>query len=190
MSDATPDPEPRSAWARFVEWAGRLLLILALLVGSVLLAEIPAVHDLAARIDRAGARYPWLIAIPIALMAVGALLMLIPPFLPGRREAAPPSDEALDAAAVPMEYAEVRGHWSAAVEMEAGPEQVREAWRRRSWRYSPRWRAFLLMLLGAVLLATGITALFVLIGPAFLKLLIVALFAYTAVRILREFTAG
>ncbi len=64
---------------------------------------------------------------------------------------------------------------------------VREAWRRRSWRYSRRWRAFLLMLLGALLLATGITLLFVLIGPAFLKLLVVGLFASVAVRVLWEF---
>jgi hypothetical protein len=188
-NDAEPPPEPnRSRWQRFKGWAGGLALVLGLVTAAIVIAELGPVQALAARIDAALELNPWLIGIPIGLMVAGGALMLGAQFLPAPGQQTPPSDEALDAAAAPMEYAEERGRWSRAIEMEATTGQVREAWRRRSWRYSRRWRVLFVMLIGAALLGAGIAVLFILIGPPWVKVLIAGLAAYVAVRILWEFT--
>lgn len=190
MADDSRSPEPqRTRWQRFRSWAGGLALIFGAVIAAFVIAEIGPVSDLCAQIDALRATHPGLIAFPIALMAGGGILMLGAQFLPVPRRQTPPSDEALDAAAAPMEYAEERGRWSRSMGMEASTEQVREAWRRRSWRASRRWRIFFLMLLGAVLVGAGICGLFVLIGPPFAKVLIAGLAAYVGVRILWEFSA-
>ena len=188
MPDDALSPEtPRSRWQRFKNWAASLAFVLGLMIAAFAIAEIGPVRDLCARIDSAQEMDPWLIGIPIGLMVVGIILMLGAQFLPGPRQERPPADEALDAAAVPLEYTEERGRWSRSMEMEASTGQVREAWRRRSWRYSRRWRTFFLMMLGGVLVASGITGLFILIGPPFIKVLVAGLAGYAAVRILWEF---
>jgi len=188
MPDDTLSPEtPRSRWQRFKSWAASLAFVLGLMIAAFAIAEIGPVRDLCARIDSAQEMDPWLIGIPIGLMVVGIILMLGAQFLPGPRQETPPADEALDAAAVPLEYTEARGRWSRSMEMEASTGQVREAWRRRSWRYSRRWRTFFHMMLGGVLVASGITGLFILIGPPFIKVLVAGLAGYAAVRILWEF---
>jgi hypothetical protein len=113
--------------------------------------------------------------------------MLGAQFLPPPRQQTTPTNESLDGAAAPMEYSEERERWSRSMEMEASTEQLREAWRRRSWRYSRRWRVFFLMLIGAALLGAGIATLFILIGPPWIKVLAAGLFIYVAVRIIWEF---
>jgi hypothetical protein len=183
------EPSP-SRWQRFKGWAGGLALLFGLVFAAILIAELDPVQALAVRIDAAQELHPGLIAIPIALMVVGGILMLGAQFLPPPRRQTPTTNEALDGAAAPMAYAEERGRWSRSIEMEASTEQVREAWRRRSWRYSRKWRVFLLMLLGAALLGTGVAALFIFIGPPWIKVLAAGLFAYLAVRILWEFARG
>lgn len=188
MPDDTRSPEtPRSRWQRFKSWAASLAFVLGLMIAAFLIAEFGPVKDLCERIDSAQEMYPWLIGIPIGLMVVGGILMLGAQFLPGPRQQTPPADEALDGAAVPMEYAEARGRWSRSMAMEATTEQVREAWRRRSWRYSRSWRVFFLMMLGAILVAAGGTGLLVLIGTPFIRVLVAGLAGYAAVRILWEF---
>jgi hypothetical protein len=191
MADDTQSPEaPRTRWQRFRGWAGGLALVFGLVIAAFVIAEIGPVGALCARIDAALALYPWLICIPIAWMVGGGILMLGAQFVSEPGQQTPPTGAALDGAAAPMEYAEERGRWFRSFEMEASTDQVREAWRRRSWRYSRRWRVLFLMLLGAVLLAAGITGLFILIGPPFIKVLVAGLAAYAAVRILWEFTRG
>jgi hypothetical protein len=190
MEDDSRSPEPSlSRVQRFKSWAGSLALIIGLVIAALVIAELAPVQDLCARIDAALEMDPWLIAIPIALMVAGAILMLGAQLLPAPRGETSPSDQALDAAAAPMEFSEERGRRSRSMSMEATTGQVREAWRRRSWRYSRRWRIFFLMLLGAVLVGAGICGLFVLIGPPFAKVLIAGLALYVAVRILWEFSA-
>jgi hypothetical protein len=188
MAKSTQPPEtPRSRWQRFKGWAGNLALLLALLILAILVAEIGAVQVLAGRIDAAFEIHPWLIAIPIGLMVAGGVMMLGAQFLPAPKQPAVPTDEALDGASVPIDAREERGRWSRSMEMEASTEQLREAWRRRSWRHSRRWRVFFLMLIGAILLGVGVAALFILIGPPWIKVLAVGLAGYVAVRILWEF---
>jgi hypothetical protein len=179
-----------SRWQRFKSWAGGLALIFGVVLLSMLLAELGPVSDLCALIDRAQETNPWLIGVPIGLMVVGGALMLGAQLLPGPRLPSPPPDEALDGAAVPMQYGEERRRWYRSMAMEATTGQVREAWRRRSWRFSRRWRVFFLMMLGGVLVGAGITALFVLIGPPWVKVLVAGLFAFVAVRIVWEFAVG
>jgi ferric-dicitrate binding protein FerR (iron transport regulator) len=186
-NDSQSPEAPRTLGQRFRNWAVSLAILFGLVIAAFVLAEVRPVSDLSAQIDTAQAAHPWLIGIPIALMVAGGAMMLGTPFLPAPRQQAPPTDAALDAAAVPMAYGEERGRLSRSVEMEATTGQVREAWRRRSWRYSRRWRTFFLMMLGSVLLAAGIAGLFILIGPPFVKVLVVGLASYFAVRILWEF---
>jgi hypothetical protein len=76
------------------------------------------------------------------------------------------------------------------MEMEATTGDLRQAWRRRSWRYSRKWRILFLMLLGGAILAVGMASLFILIGPAYIKVLAAGLAAYVALRILWEFSMG
>jgi uncharacterized BrkB/YihY/UPF0761 family membrane protein len=188
MANGTQSPESsRSRWRRFKGWAGNLALLLGLVVAAILVAELGAVRALTGQIDAGLESYPWLIAIPIGLMVVGGVLMLGAQFLPAPRQQTPPTNEALDGASVSMNYREGRGRWSRSMEMEASTEQLREAWRRRSWRYSPRWRTFFLMMLGAVLLSAGLTGLFILIGPPFVKVLVAGLAFYAVERLVWEF---
>jgi hypothetical protein len=188
MAHNTQSPESSgSRWQRFKDWAGSLALLLGLAVAAFLVAEIGAVRALAGQIDAGLESYPWLIAIPIGLMVVGGVAMLGAQFLPAPGQQTPPTNEALDGASVSMDYREERGHWSRSLEMEASTEQLREAWRQRSWRYSSRWRTFFVMMLGAVLLGAGLTALFILIGPPFVKVLVAGLAFYAVVRLVWEF---
>jgi hypothetical protein len=188
--DTPPTDTPASRWQRLRSWAGSLALTLGLVIAALLIAELNAVQELSAWIDAAQQMHPWLIAIPIGLIVAGGALMIGAQFLPAPGRQNPPSDEALDAAAVPIEYGERSDHWSRTMQMEASTGQVREAWRRRSWRYSRRWRVFFAMMMGGVLLAVGFGALFILIGPPFIKVLAAGLAAYVAVRILWEFTVS
>jgi hypothetical protein len=167
MANGTQSPESsRSRWRRFKGWAGNLALLLGLVVAAILVAELGAVRALTGQIDAGLESYPWLIAIPIGLMVVGGVLMLGAQFLPAPRQQTPPTNEALDGASVSMNYREGRG---------------------RSWRYIPRWRTFFLMMLGAVLLSAGLTGLFILIGPPFVKVLVAGLAFYAVERLLWEF---
>ena len=188
MANDTQSPESsRSRWQRFKGWAGNLALLLGLVVAAILVAELGAVRALAGQIEAGLESYPWLISIPIGLMVVGGVLMLGAQFLPAPGQQTPPTNEALDSASTSMDYREGRGRWSRSMEMEVSTEQLREAWRRRSWRYSQRWRTFFLMMLGAVLLGAGLTGLFILIGPPFVKVLVAGLAGYVAARVLWEF---
>ena len=188
MADNAESPEPsRSRWQRFKGWAVGLALVFGLVIAAMVIAELGLVQALAAQIDAALDLHPWLIAIPIGLMVAGGVLMLGASLLPAPRQQTPPSNEALDGEAVPMEYAEERGRWSRSMEMEASTQQLREAWRRRSWRYSRRWRVFFLMLIGAVLVGAGVAALFIFLGPTWVKVLSVGLAGYVVVRVLWEF---
>jgi hypothetical protein len=180
----SPEPSP-SRRQRFKSWVGSLALITGLVIAAVVIAELGPVQELCARIDAAQALHPWLIAIPIGLMVAGGILMLGAQLLPAPRQQTP-GNEALDAAAAPMEYGEEHGRWSRSLQMEATTGQLREAWRRRSWRYSRKWRIFFLMLIGATLVSVGLALLFILIGPAWIKVLAAGSAACAAVWILWE----
>jgi hypothetical protein len=75
-----------------------------------------------------------------------------------------------------------------AVDGDGGHHIRREAW--RGARGATAGGGLFPMLQGAVLLATGVVLLFILIGPPYLKVLMAGLFAYYAVRILWEFARG
>jgi uncharacterized BrkB/YihY/UPF0761 family membrane protein len=188
MANGPQSPEfSRSRLQRFKGWAGNLALLLGLVIAAILVAELGAVQALAGRIDAGHEVHPWLIAIPIGLVVLGGALMLGAQFLPTPTQPTVPTDEALDGASVPLDYREKSERWSRSMEMEASTEQLREAWRRRSWRYSRRWRVFFVMLIGAILVGAGLTGLFILIGPPFIKLLIAGLAFCAVVRLVWEF---
>ncbi len=107
--------------------------------------------------------------------------------MPAPRRSTSPSDETPDGAGVPIDAREERARWSRSFEAEASADQVKEAWRRRAWRYDRTWRIFFAMLFGALLLILGLFGIFVVIGPLFVKLLMAGVLAYFAVRIGWEF---
>jgi hypothetical protein len=60
--------------------------------------------------------------------------------------------------------------------------EAKEAWRRRAWRTSPRWRSNFVVALGVMLLTIGLFGTFIVIGPNGIKLLCAAALVYAAVR--------
>jgi hypothetical protein len=183
-----PEPSP-SRGKRFKGWVGSLALLVGGVIAALVVAELGPVQGLCARIDAAQALHPGLIALPIVLMVAGGILMLGAQFLPAPRQPAASSYEALDAA-VPMEVSEERERWSRSMKMEVSLEELREAWRRRSWRTSRNWRILFLMLIGAVLLSAGLALLFILIGPPWIKVLAAGLAAGVVVWILWAFAVS
>ena len=60
--------------------------------------------------------------------------------------------------------------------------EVKAAWRQRAWRASSRWRGFFVIGGGAMLMGLGLFAVFFVIGPPFVKLLVGAAVVYATVR--------
>lgn len=60
-----------------------------------------------------------------------------------------------------------------------------DAWRQRLWRTSPRWRRIFTMGAGAMLMLVGGSGTVFVTAPAGLKVLVLAVGAYIAVRMVR-----
>jgi hypothetical protein len=60
--------------------------------------------------------------------------------------------------------------------------EAKDAWRRRAWRTSPRWRSNFVVMLGVTLLALGLFGTFIVIGPNGVRLLCAVALVYAAVR--------
>ena len=176
---------------RFVAKLKTLAFDIAFLAGIVALAilcdEIKPLRDLDAYLSRPGPVQRGIMGAGIGLAVVGGLLMLGAQFLPAPRRSSPPSDAALDGAAVPIDSREERARLSRSFEAEASAAQVKEAWRRRSWRYDRTWRIFFAMLLGALLVTLGLFGIFLVIAPLAVKVLMAGGLVYFAVRIGWEF---
>lgn len=71
--------------------------------------------------------------------------------------------------------------------IEVSFSEVKEAWRAGAWRWSLRWRQVFVMFTGGLLLTFGLFALFLVAGPAWVKLLVGAAMAYAAVMLVRGF---
>ena len=60
--------------------------------------------------------------------------------------------------------------------------EAKDAWRRRAWWTSARWRSNFVVMVGVMLLAVGLFSTFIVIGPNAVKLLCAAALTYAAVR--------
>jgi hypothetical protein len=65
--------------------------------------------------------------------------------------------------------------------------EAKQAWRRRAWRTSVRWRSNFVVMAGAFMLGLGLFGIFLVIGPLAIKLLLGAAVAYAAVRTIAAF---
>jgi len=65
--------------------------------------------------------------------------------------------------------------------------ELKAAWRARAWRYSTRWRRVFLMVTGALTMVFGILGLFVVVGPAWVKVLVGGAVVSTAVMLVQGF---
>lgn len=52
--------------------------------------------------------------------------------------------------------------------------ELKGAWRRGAWHSNPRWLRFFLMMLGAMCVMFGLFGLFIVVGPAWIKLICIA----------------
>jgi hypothetical protein len=62
-------------------------------------------------------------------------------------------------------------------------KEAKAAWREGAWRTSPRWRANFVVMAGVLLFTVGLFGIFVVTGPAGIKLLFAAALLYAGVRI-------
>lgn len=199
----------RSIWVRPAELPGRPLrpsvgtklrnivatvavLIVALIVGE----SIPALKGL----DRLAARHEFaLTAVTVALTALGFLLFMggvLYRIFGGDSDPIPRGEiedlsrnvgiDAPPATARVSAY-RVRGRTAgASFSDQFTLRQAKEAWRRRAWRTSARWRANFIVTAGALLFTVGLFGFFVIGGPAGIKLLFVTAVVYVTMRIATE----
>jgi Protein of unknown function (DUF3592) len=69
-------------------------------------------------------------------------------------------------------------------------KEAKEAWRRRAWRHSLRWRSNFVIMGGAMLLAAGLFSIFVVTGPNGVKFLCAGAIIYGAARTIIAFVRG
>jgi predicted nucleic acid-binding Zn ribbon protein len=163
------------------------LLAVALVALAIFLSVFRPLQDLDASWHQVIDRQGWLLPAAIALTVVGALLLVGAQFLPEPRRRSPPSDAALDGEAVPMAFREERERLERSFEASATVEEVMEAWRRRSWRYSRKWRILFVMMLGALLMTMGLIGVFAVLAPLWFTLLMVGALGHLGFRIGWEF---
>lgn len=193
---ATPSPRPRrSAWVAL----RNLATMLAIVFAALILGEaVPAFKAL----DRVIARHEGpLLALTIGTTFIGfALFMggiLYRIFFGG--------------GGTPMSHADIED-LSGRVRQSPGPavaraygyrfrgrsagssfgdrftvSEAKAAWRRRAWRTSARWRSNFVVMGGVLLFMTGLFGIFMVTGPAGIKLLLGAVLAYVATRTIGAF---
>lgn len=81
----------------------------------------------------------------------------------------------------PIQASAEQGPLERSFAAEASADAVKEAVRRRAWCYDRSWRILLTMLAGGALVFAGLSLLFFLLGPPFLKLLIAGIDGYVLV---------
>jgi hypothetical protein len=206
-ADDEPEPEPEPGPAarppvrarpgplrRAAGWVGTLAVVLAVLA----LGEAsPPLHAL----ERALASHRGaLLAVVIGLSAAGlaclmggAIHMALRGGTPlGHAEVEAMARRRRDAAALPYAYRRstyrIRGRAvGAGAEETVSFAEVKAAWRAGAWRVSARWRRILLMAAGALLMLVGMFGIpFVLGGPG-MKLLVLAVWGYVLVQLVRGF---
>lgn len=69
-----------------------------------------------------------------------------------------------------------------AFEEERSFREVKQAGRSGAWRYDPAWQRFFALAAGGLLLVCGMFSLFIVIGPPFVKLLMVGALLYAVAR--------
>jgi hypothetical protein len=173
-------PSKRAFLKNAILW---VLMTIALVAVATFFTAFRPLNDVDARFHEAIGQLPWLLPSTIALAVVGGLLLIGAQFLPAPRRRSNPSDAALDGAAVPLEWQEERGRFERTFEASATIPEVKEAWRRRSWRFSRQWRIFFVMMLGALLMTAGLVGLAAILAPLWLTVVIVGVLGYFAVRL-------
>jgi hypothetical protein len=177
-------PSNRASLKNAVLW---VIMTIALAAVATFFTVFKPLNDLDARFHEAIGQLHWLLPAMIALAVAGGLLLIGAQFLPTPRRLSNPSDAALDGAAAPMEWQEERGRFVRAFAASATISEVKEAWRRCSWRHNRQWRIFFVMMLGAVLMTAGLVGLAAIIAPLWLTAVIVGVLGYFAIRLGWEF---
>lgn len=183
-------------WPRLVALAGRLgrfAGMLGVFLAAMVLGEaVPALKD----VERLLARHEaGLLTLTIGMAALGfALFMGAVVVRVFSGATAPMAETEVEdlARGVRMEARPVSGRVGryrfrgrsagASFSDEFSFREAKEAWRRRAWRTSPRWRSNFVVMLGVMLLALGLFGTFIVIGPNGIKLLCAGALAYAAVR--------
>jgi hypothetical protein len=165
-------------------------LVAGFLVLSWISERLAWLKELERWTARGGPVQHLLFACAIAIAVLGGILMLGAQFLPGPRTSAPPSDEELDAQMATIEVQETRGRFSRAFSAEFTFVALKEAWRRRAWRYNRNWRVAIIMLIGAALVLLGLCGVVFFIGPPVIKLLCLIFLAFVGVAALWAFAVG
>jgi hypothetical protein len=167
------------------------VVIAVLLVAVVVGESVPALKEL----DRLAARHEfWLTATTVGMTVVGFLLfmggILYRIFVGGANPVTSTEVEDLSRN-VNIDEQPVAGRVSAyrfrgrsagaSFSDEFTLKEAKEAWRRRAWRTSPRWRANFVVTAGALLFVVGLFGFFVVDAPAGIKLVFLAAIGYAAI---------
>ncbi len=65
--------------------------------------------------------------------------------------------------------------------------EIKAAWRARAWRSNARWRRVFVTSAGALLFTFGLFSLFLVVGPAWVKVLVGGAMTYAAVMLVQGF---
>jgi hypothetical protein len=173
---------------RVRSWLGTLLFLLALLVVAVIAEYIAPLRDIDAYLWLHPAAARGLRILTIGTIVLGGVLMV------GTQLVVRVGDERpLGEDEVQQEIQEAAGEersfyrfWGISVGSgfsdEASFHEVKAAWRQGAWLASPRWRRFLLMILGAFMVLYGMLGLFIVIGPPWVKLVAILALFYATLR--------
>jgi hypothetical protein len=176
-------------WTKLRNFAATLVMLLvAVLVGEV----VPPLKSL----DGFAARHEsLLVALTIGIAVIGFMLfmggILYRLFADdggpvGTEDAEPAGSTAFDAEPVVARLSAYRFRGRSAGASASEGFTLREAvdaWRRRAWRTSPRWRANFIVTAGVALFVIGLFGFFAIGAPAGIKLLFIAAIVYALVRL-------
>lgn len=191
---APPAPPARSRSGDTLRLIRNIGIVLAVIA---VVNAITPLKDAGRAVDE---RRGVLLAVTISMAVVGTLLLVAGGVRLVLRRGEPMTREEIEAqtrnaravAAGPAVYRKsAHRHFGPVVGMKADNEvsfaEMKEAWRDRAWRYSPRWRTIFLMAAGALLMSLGIAGVVFTVAPAGIKVIVVAVVAYATVRTISGF---
>jgi hypothetical protein len=169
---------------------GLFLTILAVLIVALVAEEIQPLKDLEGYLATHPGTVRWLSLSTMGLAVVGGLLLVGTQFVVRVGDEKPLDQAEVEAQNRPARGLSRRGvyrFWGRSVGSgfsdQASFHDLKDAWRQGTWRTTPRWQRFFLMILGGLCLTFGLLAYFVVIGSPGIKLLAMGALLYAAVRL-------
>lgn len=161
----------------------RSVLAVVVVLAVITIGELlPPVRAIDAYLKAHASLQQSLMVITILMSVAGALLLALAQFLPYPKPPPGITTEDEEAHSPPIKDVGGRRRPSRSFGGEASFADVKEAWRRRSWRYDGRWRILFVMMLGAIFTLFGVFGLIILISPPGLKFLMCLLLVYAIFR--------